>query len=112
MSRESFGPDVLASLTPDDLSRMVRGVREVEASLRTPVDKDIFASRNSELRNVFGRGIVTRVPVKKGTVLTTEMLSTKKPARGLPPSVMPDLIGRVVQNDLPANHFILPEDLQ
>jgi N,N'-diacetyllegionaminate synthase len=112
MSKESFGPDVAASLTPEDLTRMVRGIREVEASLKTRVDKDAFATAHSELRSVFGRGIVTKVSVKKGTVLTKEMLSTKKPAKGLAPSALPELIGRVVLKDLPENHFILFEDLQ
>ena len=111
MSRESFGPDVLASLTPDDLSTMVRGIREVETSMRVPVDKDVFAAAHSELRTLFGRGIVTRMPVKKGTVLTAEMLSTKKPKKGLPPAFMPELLGRVVRCDLSADHFILFEDL-
>jgi len=112
MSRESFGPDVAASLTPEDLTRMVRGIREVEASLKTHVDKDEFANTHSELRSVFGRGIVTKVSVKKGTVLTEEALSTKKPTKGLPPSAMQDLIGRVVLRDLPEDYFILFEDLQ
>lgn len=112
MSRESFGPDVLASLIPEDLSRMIRGIREVEASLRISIDKDEFASIHSELRTVFGRGIVTKVPVKKGTILTEELLSIKKPAKGLPPSALTELIGRLVQRDLPADHFILFEDLQ
>jgi len=112
MSKESFGPDVVASLIPADLSRMVKGIREMETSLETPLDKDAFASAHSELRSVFGRGVVTRSPVKKGTILTGEVLSTKKPARGLPPSALPDLIGRVVRRDLPADHFILLKDLE
>jgi N,N'-diacetyllegionaminate synthase len=112
MSRESFGPDVSASLTPDDLARMVRGIREVKTSLQTPVDKDAFAVAHTELRSLFGRGIITRESLKKGTRLTEEMLTTKKPANGLPPSSMPELIGRIVRRDLPADYFILREDLQ
>ncbi len=112
MSRESFGPDVVASLTADELALMVRGIREVERSLRAPVDKDAFAAEHAELRAVFGRGIVTRMPIKKGTRLSADMLSTKKPAKGLPPSAMPEILGRIVLGDLPADHFIQLEDLQ
>lgn len=112
MSRESFGPDVAASLVPEDLSRMIRGIREVESSLRMSLDKDAFALDHMELRSLFGKGIVTKAPVKKGTILTEQILTIKKPAKGLPPSALPEVIGRVVQRDLPADHFILLEDLK
>lgn len=112
MSRESFGPDVVVSLTPEELAGMVRGIRAVEVSLQVPVDKDAFALSQTELRSMFGRGVVTRMPVNKGTELTAALLTTKKPAKGMPPSALPELIGRVVAHDLPADHFILPGDLQ
>lgn len=112
MSRDSFGPDVAASLIPEDLVRMVRGIREVDASLQAPIDKDAFATSHPELRSMFGRGVVTKVPVKGGTILTEEMLTTKKPAKGLPPSALSDLVGRAVRRDLPKDHFLQFEDLQ
>lgn len=112
MNRDSFGPDVPASLDPDDLCRMIRGIREVESSLRMGIDKDAFALDHMELRSLFGKGIVTKVPVKKGTILCDQFLTVKKPAKGLPPSALPEVIGRVVLRDLPADHFIEQEDIE
>ena len=112
MSRESFGPDVVASLIPEDLCRMVEGIRAVEASLLHQPDKDENAASMAELREMFGRGIVTCVPLKKGEIITADRLTMKKPAKGLPPSAMQEVVGRRAARDLPVDHFILPEDLE
>ena len=112
MHRCSFGPDVPASLVPEDLSMMIEGIRAVEASLNHTPDKDAFAESALDLRKTFGRGIVNRVPLKKGEVITAELLTVKKPARGLPPSQMDKLVGRRVIRDLPADHFITENDLE
>ena len=111
MSRHCFGPDVPASLTPEDLFRMVEGIRAVEASLNQTPDKDRIAESCADIRKMFGRGIVTRISVKKGEVITAKHLTVKKPAKGLPPSAMGKLLGRLVLKDLPADHFIQEEDL-
>ena len=111
MSRHSFGPDVPASLTPEELRMMVEGIRSVEASFNHTPDKDLMAASCADIRKMFGRGIVTRFPLKKGEVVAAKHLTVKKPAKGLPPSAMKKLFGRRTVRDLPADHYILEEDL-
>ncbi|MDQ7011967.1 MAG: N-acetylneuraminate synthase family protein, partial [Mariprofundaceae bacterium] len=44
LSREAFGPDVVASLTTAELRQLVEGVRFIEQTLKHPVDKDANAA--------------------------------------------------------------------
>jgi len=111
MHRDCFGPDVVASLVPEDLGRMVRGIRAVEKSLAHPLDKDSSAATMADLKKMFGRGLVTRVPVRAGEVVIMEMLAAKKPALGLPPSQAEQVAGRRARRDLPADHFLTWDDL-
>jgi len=111
LSRYAFGPDVSSSLVPEDLGRMVRGIRAVEASLAHPLDKDASAAAMTDLKKMFGRGLVTRVPVRAGEVVTMEKLAAKKPALGLPPSQAEQVAGRRARRDLPADHFLTWDDL-
>jgi len=112
MSPYCFGPDVPASLTPAGLKRMVKGIRSVESSLSHSPDKDRFADSSEETRKMFGRSVVTRVPLEKGELIESHHLTVKKPARGLPPTAMNGLVGRRINRDLPADHFIMEDDLE
>jgi len=112
MSRHCFGPDVPASLTPEELLQMVERIRSVEASLNHTPDKDRIADSCADLRKMFGRGIVTRFPMKKGEVVNPKHLTVKKPAKGLPPSAMKNLLGRRTVRELPADHYIMEDELE
>jgi hypothetical protein len=57
LSRHSVGPDVPASLTPEEFGQMVDGIRAVEASLRTTPDKDAAVAEMGEMRRIFGRSV-------------------------------------------------------
>lgn len=111
MSRKSFGPDVPASLVPEELAEMIRGIRAVEKDLQSPPDKNRIAVELAESRKMFGRSIVTRVPVAKGTKIERKHLSLKKPADGLPPSQLGEVIGRRAARNLAVDTFISRRDL-
>lgn len=53
LSREAFGPDVPASITTDELRRLVDGVRFVESMREHPVDKDAAARGMGAMRELF-----------------------------------------------------------
>ena len=112
LSPSAFGPDVPASLTPEELKQMVGGIRMVEASVRSIPDKDTIAEDMVEMKKIFGRSVVTRIPVSRGTILTMEHLTLKKPGGGIPPYGLASLIDRKVKRDLDMDTFISEEDLE
>ena len=110
-SRSMFGPDVPASLTPEELGRLVEGVRFVERAIANPVDKDRIAARFSELRDLFGKSVVARRDLSAGTVLSAADLAIKKPGGDLPPDRLDLLIGRTLSRALTRDEPVRESDL-
>ena len=49
--------------------------------------------------------------MKKGTVLSASDLAFKRPATGIAPARLPDLIGKSLTSDLPADHLLTEKDI-
>lgn len=112
LSRESFGPDVVASVTTAELSQLVEGVRFIEKAISNPIDKEKMAQDLQTMRNLFTKSIVTKEFLAKGTILTEELLTLKKPGSGLPERKLPDLIGRRLKYDLAKDTLLKEDDLE
>jgi len=101
LSRARPGPDHPASLEPDELAAMVRAIREVEIALGQPVK----APAPAELGNlvIARRSLVATRPIRKGEILTPDMMTAKRPADGLSPMDQWRLIGTAAQRDYAAD---------
>jgi N-acetylneuraminate synthase len=67
-NRAMFGPDVPASVTMDELSKLVEGIRFIEKMMANPVDKEAIAGEFNGLRDMFTKSIVARKDLKIGTL--------------------------------------------
>jgi N,N'-diacetyllegionaminate synthase len=109
LSRRLYGPDHHASLEPEDLARLVQGVREVEAAMGGETkerDPDL-----DPVRATFEKSVVTATAVPAGAVIEPAMVTTKRPGNGIPATRLPDVIGRSAARDLESNHLIEESDL-
>ena len=111
-SRQSFGPDVPASVTFDELRTLVEGVRATETMLASPVDKDAVAVEMAEMRDLFMKSIVPRRDLAAGAVLRVEDLTTKKPARGISAKRMHEIVGQTLSREVRAGEFLQEEDIE
>ena len=111
-SRQMFGPDVPASLTPEELGQLVTGSRFIEAALANPVDKNDAAQELSQLRDLFTKSLVAKTDLPRGTVLEEKHLAFKKPGDGLPPDRLPDVLGRKLSCELAADACLLEDHLE
>ncbi|MCA9736492.1 MAG: N-acetylneuraminate synthase family protein [Gemmatimonadetes bacterium] len=111
-SRATFGPDVPASVTLEELALLVRGIRFLERARAHPVDKDAVAQELAPLRTVFGRSVVAGRDLARGAVLTARDLVAKKPGGGLPPDRLDDLVGRRLARDVRRDERIAVEDVE
>ncbi|MGB1110316.1 MAG: N-acetylneuraminate synthase family protein [Gammaproteobacteria bacterium] len=111
LSPGAFGPDVPASLTPEQLADLVRGARFIETMNANPVDKDAIASDFDQLRFTFGRGLVARDAMEAGTVLRRDLLAAKKPADGIPAERLNEVLGKKLTRSLVADEPIGDNDL-
>jgi N-acetylneuraminate synthase len=112
LSRESFGPDVIASITTSELRQLVEGVRLIERMRANPVDKDASALVTAPLRKLFTRSLVARANLPVGTVLAREHLAVKKPGTGLSPDRLEEIIGRRLTRPVAADQLLAAEDIE
>jgi len=109
--RQMFGPDVPASLTVEDLARLVEGIRAIRTALDNPVDKNNLPAELTRLKQVFGRSWALTRDLPAGTVLAREHLSLKKPGGGIPVSGLDRLLGRRLKRDKAADRLLGWDDL-
>jgi N-acetylneuraminate synthase len=111
-SRRMFGPDVPASLTVDELSQLVQGVRDISRMLASPVDKNTMAQSLEPLRQIFTKSVVAREDLPAGTVLEQRHLAAKKPGTGIPAERITGLIGHRLRRPVQRNQFLVEADVE
>ena len=112
MHPKAFGPDVPASLTPDQM-RILTDARDAFATMDAhPVDKDENAETLESMREMFSKSIAPARPLSQGDVLTREMLTSKKPGGGISPNDIEKLLGRTVRHEIQADRLLRWEDLE
>ena len=100
LDRNLPGPDHRASLEPGELEAMVRGIRTVQSALGD--GRKLPAAEELNTAAVARRSLVAARDFSVGTVLTQDMIAIRRPGTGLPPSVLPQLVGRRLRQDITA----------
>lgn len=109
LSKELYGPDAAMSMEPDELEDLVEGIRDIEAMLASPVDKDDLEPF-AEMKRVFEKSVVTVADIPAGATIARAMVAAKKPGTGIPAARIGDVIGRTARADIAAD-TVLTEDL-
>ena len=112
LSREMFGPDVIASITTAELKQLVDGIRYIETMINNPVNKSTPDPQTLPLREMFMKSIFTSHDIKQGDTFTREGLTTKKPGTGIPANEINQVIGKKAQRDIAANTLLKNDDLE
>lgn len=112
LSRHAFGPDVPASVTPEELKRLVEGVRYLAWARAHPVDKDAVAEELAPMRGLFMKSAVSARALPAGHVLAEGDLVAKKPGSGIPAEAIPGLVGRRLARALEVDQLLAEEDLE
>lgn len=110
LSRAMFGPDVPASVTPDQLRELVKGIRFIETMNKNPVDKSKVSEEIHGLKKIFNKSVVAAVALPAGTVLQRKHLNLKKPGTGIPANQLPTLIGQRLKRALSPDDLITYND--
>lgn len=110
LDKSMTGPDHSSSFNPFEFEQMVKRIREAELSLGS----SLKAPAAVEQRNALGmrRSIVAKRKIFSGEVITDDMLTFKRPANGLRPSLLSEILGRSARVDIEADEFLTWEILQ
>jgi N,N'-diacetyllegionaminate synthase len=111
-SKEMYGPDVPASLTPNDLARLVEGATFVGRAVACHVYKDYEAEKTADLRKIFTKSIVARTSLPAGARLALTDLAFKKPGTGIPAARYEELLNRKLRHDVEQDHFFSLTDFE
>lgn len=111
LSKNMFGPDVVASLDPEQLKQLCEGAAFIYTAQQNHINKDTFAATMTPLRDIFTKSIVSRSALAKGHTLTLEDLAFKKPGTGMPAAEYLNIIGKRLATDIEAGHFLDEGDL-
>ena len=86
------GPDHKASLEPDELTAMVRAIRNIEIALGNGIKKP----SSSELKNkpIVRKSIVAARDIRMGEVFTEENITVKRPGTGISPMRWDEVTGK------------------
>jgi len=112
ISREMLGPDVVASVTTQELRQLVDGIRFIERMRAHPLDKNVSAQETASLRKLFTRSLVASADLPAGTVIAREHVVIKKPGTGLPPDRLDDIVGRRLARPVAADQLLAAEDIE
>jgi sialic acid synthase SpsE len=79
-------------MEPEKFSEMVEKVRRVELMLGE--EKKIVTKDEKEMQKSSRRGIKSTMKIKKGTVITKDMIAILRPQTGLPPEELSKILGK------------------
>ncbi len=102
------GPDHRASLNPQELAAMVKGIRNIELAMS---GNGVKSPSPSELKNIVvaRKSIHTSRIILKGTILAEDDLISLRPGNGISPMEWQNVLGKRVNCDLPAFEILTEE---
>ena len=109
--KRMFGPDAPASMDIDEIAFMVKGVRQICASLEVKIDKD-DNSKFDTLKGIFEKSLAINRDLKEGDVISFDDLEAKKPkGYGTDASKYENIIGKRVNKDMNKWDFLNQGDI-
>lgn len=103
------GPDHRFSADAAELTRMVKGIRDVEAAMGT--GRKRMAASEVGNRLIGRRSLFTIAPVEPGQPITRDMFRVVRPGSGLHPRFLDQIVGRPARRKIPANWPITWDDV-
>lgn len=104
LNRNMIGPDHKASIEPDELSILVRNIRNLEVAMGDGIKRVM----PSELQNkpFMQKSLVALRNISAGEIITPDDLICKRPGFGLDPSWFDRVVGRRPAKDILKNEVL------
>jgi sialic acid synthase SpsE len=106
LDRTQSGPDHPFAVEPEELTAMIDAIRAVEAALGDGVKHGPSDEEAAEMYTKARRSVVATRAIPRGTRLTRDMLTVKRPGHGIKPRYIDALVGRTASVDIDADDII------
>ncbi len=97
LDKSMEGPDHKASLEPDELTAMVKAIRNIELALGSSIKKPSASEKPNMV--IARKSIVAKKNIKEGELFTEDNLIIKRPGSGINPMKWDEVIGSVASKD-------------
>jgi len=104
LDRNMEGPDHKASLEPDELEKMIKGIRNIELSIGDGEKKPMQSEQ--ENIDIARKSIVAKCDIKKGKLFTDDNLTVKRPGNGISPMRWFEIVGSVAIRNFKEDELI------
>jgi sialic acid synthase SpsE len=110
LDRNLPGPDHKFAIEPDELSELVKKIRDVESAIGDG-NKSGPRSQEIEMYNKGRRSLHTARKILKDEVIVESMLTIKRPGLGIPPYMIEQVLGRKASQDIDEDQWLTWEML-
>lgn len=107
LDRALPGPDHTASLEPAEFARMTTLIREIESALGSGEKKP--APCEQDCARVARKSLFAVRAIRAGEALTASSVSAMRPGVGIPPSRLPQVLGRAAVRDIREGELLTME---
>jgi len=104
LDKQQKGPDHRASIEPDILASLVEEIRSIESALGTGSKVVMPSERKNKI--VMQKSIVAGTAIPKGSPIELQQLVYMRPASGIPPHQVKDILGQRASKDIVAGEII------
>lgn len=104
LDKKLNGPDHLASLEPDELTEMIKAIRNIEIALGNGIKEP--SESEIKNKNIARKSIVAKKFIKKGEKFTVENLDIKRPGNGISPLFWDHILGKKAKKDFEEDELI------
>jgi sialic acid synthase SpsE len=106
LDRTMPGPDHPFAAEPEELRALVAHIRDTEAALGDGVKRGPSAEEAEEMYAKARRSVVAATDIPAGAVVTSEMLTVKRPGHGVKPKFIELLVGRTARTNIEADDVV------
>ena len=107
LSKEMYGSDAHLSSEPSEFKAMVEGIRKIDRALNSNYEKDDITKSLDNMKETFEKYIVTKIDLKKNTIIKEEHLDYKKSSEpGILAFNYKDILGKKLNIDVSKNNLI------
>jgi N,N'-diacetyllegionaminate synthase len=110
LERSGEGPDIALSATPEELRALRQSIDLVSQQLGD--GNKIPQEGEAEMAELARRSLFVNRPMKKGEMLTADVIGVHRPGTGIPAGAFCEVVGRKLAADLAADEMLQWEMLE
>lgn len=110
LDRGMEGNDHKVSLLSDELTEMVKQIRNIEDAMGKSTEREVTQGELINRENL-AKSLVINCNLSKGDTIQKDMILVKSPGQGLQPNRIDDLVGKTAMHDFKKGDFFFELDI-